>query len=83
MQGVVVQIQIISDNATVFKSQDSCLVLKGDHMVIQFRWCALAGRILGKIGWNGKQVFKKADWNWKIVVYGIAYSFDWDGECIE
>ena len=29
-------------------------------MEVQFRWCTLVGRILEKIGWNGKKVFEKS-----------------------
>ena len=32
------------------------------YMEFQFRWCALVGRILGKIGWNGKNVLEKVNW---------------------
>ena len=28
-------------------------------MEVQFRWCALVGRFLGKIGWNDKKCLKK------------------------
>ena len=44
-------------------------------MEVQFRWCALVGRILGKIGWNGKKVFEKVNWKLKIVVYGTVHGF--------
>ena len=31
-------------------------------MEVQFRWCTLVVKILGKIGWTGKKVFEKVDW---------------------